>query len=56
MTRIEELKRQLAEKRGNEVANNKEQWAVRVERSVRAGFINYQKQRLEMLIELEALK
>lgn len=56
MTRIEELKRQLAEKRGNRVADNKEQWMVRAERSVRAGFINYQQQRLQMLLELEAMK
>lgn len=56
MTRIEELKRQLAEKRGQQAVNTKEQWAVRAERCVRAGIINYRKQRLEMLIELEATK
>lgn len=56
MTRIEELKRQLAEKRGQQAVNNKEQWAIRAERAVRSSFIDYRKQRLEMLIDLEAKK
>jgi hypothetical protein len=56
MTRIEELKRQLAEKRGQQTNNNKEQWAVKAERAVRTSVINYRQQRLSMLLELEALK
>ena len=56
MSRLDQLKAELAAKRGTKEVSRKEQLPVRVERAVRGGWITYQQQRVLMLIDLETMK
>lgn len=56
MTRIEELKKQLNELKGQQPKDNSIPFGVRVEEKARMFGINYTKARYEMLIRVEKAK